>query len=134
MDPKTFMRSIEEQLRRVKSQYFEMKTSSGNSSPGSEELLNNAKLWFLRTLQNTELRYDDLRLPAADYVAVESFTLQRIPPYGLVYPCTLWLLSTLPKEQVESIFGPIFYEKLVNIARSFPPTENKGNYSNSRGS
>ncbi len=132
MDPKTFMRSIEEQLRRVKSQYLQMLRSGKSSDSSSEEVLNNAKIWFLRTLQNTDLKYEDMLLPAADFVAVESFSRQRISPYGLMYPSVVWLISTLPKEQVTEIFGSIFYERIQDVARSFPTGNTKEDYSGTR--
>lgn len=113
MDPKIFMRGLEEQLRRVKIQYNQIQGSQVNSDLGSVELLSNARVWFLRTLENTDLIYFDAHIPALEYVVDDLFEIQKNPPYNLRYPSILWIISTMPQEQIETIFGVNFYNKLV---------------------
>ncbi len=116
MDPRIFMRGLEEQLRRVRSQYIQIQSSKVNSDLDSTQLLNNARVWFLRTLQNTDLEYADMQLPAVEFLVDESFARQKSPPYHLMYPSILWLISTMAQEQIETIFGVPFYDRLRPIA------------------
>lgn len=109
------MRGLEEQLRRVRSQYFQVKGSKGKSDLDALELLNNARAWFLRTVHNTELVYGDLRMPAIDFLVDESFTKQKNPPYNHMYPSILWIISTLSEEQIASEFGILFNDKFKSI-------------------
>lgn len=112
MDPKTFMRGLEEQLRRVRFQVNQINGSSVNSEISSIELLNNARLWFLRTVQNTDLTYNEMTIPAAEFISDTSFEKQRNPPYNFMYPSVLWIASTMPTEQLDEIFGVTFSSRL----------------------
>lgn len=129
MDPRIFMRGLEEQLRRVKSQYMQIKDSKVHTDLDSTQLLNNARVWLLRTLQNTDLEYNEMHMPAVEFLVDESFSLQKSPPYRPMYPSILWLISTMPKKQIETIFGVPFHDRLKSISGQlgFSLTDERGN-------
>lgn len=118
MHPKVFMRSLEEQLRRVKLQYNEASTSNHFYDLSPDELLGNARTWFLRTLQNTDLVYEEMTLSPVEYLEDESLARQKVSPYGLLYPSIVWMITLLEKEQVESIFGLNFYRRIMQAGTS----------------
>lgn len=116
MHPRIFMRAMEEQLRKVMTQYSGMKQDGRRYEIEHDELLNNAKTWFLRTLENTELNYDDITIPAIEFLEDESLAKERAPPYGYVYPSIIWMISILEKEQIESIFSASYYMRLMQAS------------------
>lgn len=116
MDPRTFMRGLEEQLRRVRFQCHQIKESRLNSEVDMTELLNNARVWFLRTLQNTELAYNEMHMPAVLYLVDEALSKQKSPPYNLKYPSILWLISTMPEERIGTLFGFQFQDRLKSMS------------------
>lgn len=113
------MRGLEEQLGRVRFQYHQNEESRVNSEVELDELLKNARVWFLRTLQNTELECNDMQMPAVLYLSDESFDRQKNPPYNLMYPSILWLISTMPEERIATLFGFQFQDKLNSISGQF---------------
>lgn len=133
MDPRIFMRGLEEQLRRVKSQYLELTRSSEGADVNPTELLNNAVLWFLRTLQNTDLIYEDLTMNASEYVSDEAFAKKKAPPYDYMYPSMLWLISLLAREQIDNIFGLSFYNRLSQYVATIPAQTRNGYGLSNRG-
>lgn len=116
MDPRTFMRGLEEQLRRVKFQCHQIRESRLNSEVEWSELLDNARVWFLRTIQNTDLVYNEMHTPAVLYLMDESFAKQKSPPYNLMYPSILWIISTMPEERIGTLFGFQFQDRLKSIS------------------
>ena len=122
MHPEIFVRSIEEQLRRVKSQYLEISESTKSFDINHEELLKNAQIWFLRTVQNSELTDGDIPVPTTDCVSYEAIAREKIPPYNLKNPALAWMICSLDKEQIDTIFGAVYYDKIMGIAREFKIT------------
>lgn len=113
MHPKIFIRSMEEQLRRVKLQYRQqMYQDEPYYDIGHDELLSNAQTWFLRTIENTDLQADELTISAVEYLEAEALSRSRIPPFGLLYPSILWMISTLDRSSTETIFGIEFCSKM----------------------
>jgi hypothetical protein len=119
MSPGIFARTLEDQLRRVKIQFSEMTGSSKYFDISPEELLNNAKVWFLRTILNAELMEDDMVVSAIDYVSNAAIERIKTQPYNLRFPAVAWITCSLDKEQIDSIFGFTFFNKISEVARQF---------------
>lgn len=113
-----FMKAVEDQLRKVKFQYMETMRAKKSSPEVAEDLLGTAKLWFLRTLENTDLEYEGITLSAVNYIQDESLAKERTSPYNFQYPSIIWILSILDKEQLETIFGRAYYTKVIQAASS----------------
>lgn len=120
-------------MRKVKMQYTEASGSRQYFDIDPEKLLENAKTWFLRTILNTELTADGMLLSASDYISDECLSRERTPPYNLQYPGIAWIISTLDRDQIESIFGVIFYDKIVSIARTYNLTDLRTTFVPKRG-
>lgn len=114
MDPNKFMALIEEQLKRVREQYYEWSALSRFYDMSPDELLENAKTWFLRTMLNTDLVDKDAFVPSVDYIEKESLSPNMSSSYGLRYPSIVWMMSLLEEEQIDWLFGVEFHKKLTD--------------------
>lgn len=133
MHPKVFIRAMEEQLRGIRNQCEEVGKKGNQIIPGRDEILEEARIWFLRTLENTELNYDDIPISAVDYLADESLSRQKAPPFVYNYPSIIWMIATLEREQIIAIFGSGYYERFMNaISYSIPKNTNRAFISISR--
>lgn len=112
-----FLRKLEDQLKRVKMQYTEVNSSTDYFDMSSNELLDNAKSWFLRTINNADIDDDENRLDPLYFLSDESIQKSEFDPYQLKHPSIAWMIYQLDKEQIESIFGYQFYDKLTEIAK-----------------
>ena len=116
MDAGIFIRSLEEQVRRIKFQLTEVDDPSRfQYDMDKNTLLENAKIWFLRTIQNTDLTVTEMEMPSTDYISNIALETERTPPFRPKYPALIWMISSLKKEQIESIFGIQFTDNLMRI-------------------
>ena len=116
MDAGIFIRSLEEQVRRIKFQLTEVDDPSlFQYDMDKNTLLENAKIWFLRTIQNTDLTVTEMEMPSTDYISNIALETERTPPFRPKYPALIWMISSLKKEQIESIFGIQFTDNLMRI-------------------
>lgn len=117
MDAGIFIRSMEEQVRRIKFQLTEVDDPSFfQYDMDKNTLLENAKIWFLRTIQNTDLTVTEMEMSSTDYLSNVALETERTPPFRPRYPSLIWMISSLKKEQIESIFGIQFADKLIRIS------------------
>ena len=117
--PKIFMRSLEEQLRKVKTQYYEVKAGPKYFELSPEELLKNSSMWFLSVVQNTNLVADEIDFSAHEYLMDESLARQKSHPYGLLYPSLVWFMCNLGEKRLEYLFGVGFCDKLLEAKKEF---------------
>ena len=119
MEAGIFIRSLEEQVRRIKFQLTEADdTYFLQYDMDKNTLLENAKIWFLRTIQNTELTVTGMEMSSADYISNIALETERTHPFRPRYPSLIWMISNLKKDQMESIFGIQFTDKLMRILGS----------------
>ncbi|MCL4438826.1 MAG: hypothetical protein M1616_05635 [Candidatus Thermoplasmatota archaeon] len=126
MHPTIFMREIEYQLRKVRMQILDTIEKEKVIAINGEQLLANARSWFLITLHNTDLIVDGTPISAADIVSEMAVQREKIPPYNLIYPSILWFLCLFGKDQVISIFGNSFYLTLKSIMQESNSDCDKG--------
>lgn len=119
LHPKVFIRSLEDQLRKVKSQYNEVKDEPKYFELTPEELLKNSSFWFLSVVQNSVLDSEEMTFPARDYLMDESLSRKKIPPYDLFYPALVWFMCNLGKERLEYLFGAGFCNKLQDVKKEY---------------
>lgn len=117
--PKIFLRSLEEQLRKVKAQYLEARMEPKYFELPPEELLKNSSMWFLSVVQNTVLESEGMTFPAQDFIPDESISRQKNPPFGLQYPSLVWFLCNLGRQRLEYLFGASFCNRLDDIRKEF---------------
>ena len=116
MEAGIFIRSLEEQVRRIKFQLNEADDPNFiQYDMDKNALLENAKIWFLRTIQNTELTVNEMEMSSADFISNIALEPERAHPFRPRYPSLIWMISNLKKEQVESIFGIQFTDNLMRI-------------------
>ena len=119
MDALMFIRTLEEQTGRIKFQLTEIGDSSSyHYDLDKDSLLENAKIWFLRTIQNTDLISSEIEMPSADYISVMALETEKKAPYHPKYPALVWMLLNLKQEQIDAIFGVPFFEKISRLART----------------
>ncbi|MCL6090458.1 MAG: hypothetical protein M1393_05395 [Candidatus Thermoplasmatota archaeon] len=119
MDTRIFMRSFEDQLKQIKFQLIEAdEPSSYQYDINKDELLDNAKMWFLRTVQNTELLAADFKMSCTECISESALEIEKSPPYRPKYPALVWMILNLEREQVDTIFGVLFFEKLTRLAKT----------------
>lgn len=98
-------------------QYTEVNSSNDYFDMSSKELLDNAKSWFLRTINNADLDDHEERIDPLYFLSDESIQKSEFNPNQLKHPSIAWMIYQLDKEQIESIFGLQFYDRLAEIAR-----------------
>ncbi len=119
MDTRIFMRSFEDQLKQIKFQLTEAdEPSSYQYDINKDDLLDNAKMWFLRTVQNTELLAADFKMSCTECISEAALEMEKSPPYRPKYPALVWMILNLEREQVDTIFGVLFFEKLTRLAKT----------------
>lgn len=126
MIPEKFMSVIEEQLKRVRSQYLEAGNLSKFYDITPDELIENAKTWFLRTMLNTDLIKENSVIPSVEYIAEQSLNLSDPSTFELKYPSIVWMISLLEKEQIDWLFGVSFQEKFSRTIEKFKKFQYKG--------
>ena len=119
MHPKVFIRSLEDQLRKVKSQYKDVNEEPKFFELSPEELIGNSSLWFLSVVQNSYLESEGIIFTPQEFLADESLSRQKSPPYQLQYPSLVWFMANLGKEKLEYLFGAEFHIRLKEIIRDF---------------
>ena len=119
MHPDSFIRKLEGQLNRVRLQYTEVNNSASFFDITSDELLENAKTWFLRTIQNIDSGKEDDSLDILNLVSDESLSVEDNSKSQLRNPSLAWMISHLDRDQIESIFGVTYYDRLMDIAKEF---------------
>lgn len=117
MHPILFARKLEEQLKRVRLQFSEVNTSSNYFDISSDRLLDNAKAWFLHTINNADLDDDGQDVDPLYFLSDESISRSDFNPYQLKNPSIAWMICQLDREQIESIFGVSYYDRLMETAR-----------------
>lgn len=122
MHPLLFIRKLEDQLGRVRMQYTEVNNSAKYFDLSSNELLDNAKAWFLRTISNASLEEDGDTIDPLFFLSVQSVQLNDMDPVNLKHPSIAWMISQLDKDQIESIFGIKYYDRLMELSRKNLPT------------
>lgn len=119
MHPIVFIRSLEDQLRKVKAQYGDVKKEPRYFELSPDELIKNSSLWFLSVIQNTSLESEGIPFSAQDFLVDESLSRSKIPPYELLYPSLVWFMTHLGKERLEYLFGASFIDRLNDVVREF---------------
>lgn len=117
MHPILFIRKLEDQLVRVKMQYTEVNKSSQYFDLSSNELLDNAKAWFLRTISNANLEEENENIDPLYFLSDQSIQKSEFDPYQLKHPSIAWMVYQLDREQIESIFGIQYYDRLMEIVK-----------------
>ncbi len=119
LHPRIFLRSLEDQLRKVKAQYNEAKLEPKYFELSSNELLKNSSMWFLSVVQNIVLESEGITFSAQEFIVDESLSRQKNPPYGLQYPSLVWFMCNLGAERLGYLFGADFSNRLDDIRKEY---------------
>lgn len=119
MHPRVFIGKLEEQLRRVREQFSEVNSSPNYYDIKPDELLNNAKTWFLRTIQNAELMEEGKTVDPLDCILRETASPGSDEVGEPSAPSITWMICNLERDQVDEIFGVSYYDNFMKMASRF---------------
>lgn len=127
LDANLFVLRIEEEIKRfklnfenreLKKSYFKLSNDLDQSYGMKNQELETLKLWFLRSIQNTQVIHQGNFVDAAEYIAHKAIDRERIPPYRPLHPHLVWFLCNFEREVLREIFGEFFCQTIRKMGIS----------------